>query len=184
MRLGNDLMKFRTMRFMKQVELKFGQPVRGHHCNKYLNTASHFSCVFLLFESLHKHVSNEFNYELSSNTMDFNKKKLIACFFVKLHFLGKKIFSSNHLIAFIPVDIPQSLQHISSIICGLALAYSTLGVDFLYSLCFTTVEYIVLLAIPFFKFRKYGVVLTIFCLAALIIGFVSIILLLFMLQLN
>lgn len=90
MRLGNDLMKFRTMRFMKQVELKFGQPVRGHHCNKYLNTASHFSCVFLLFESLHKHVSNEFNYELSSNTMDFNKKKLIACFFVKLHFLGKK----------------------------------------------------------------------------------------------
>lgn len=95
-------------------------------------------------------------------------------FFCKIENVGNKIFSSNHLIIFIPVDIPQSLQHISSIICGLALAYSTLGVDFLYSLCFTTVEYIVLLAIPFFKFRKYGVVLTIFCLAALIIGFVSI----------
>lgn len=71
------------------------------------------------------------------------------------------------------VAIPQTFQHISSIICGLALAYSTLGIDFMYSLCFTTIEYIVLLAIPFFKIRKYGIILTVFCLAALITGFVT-----------
>lgn len=112
MRLRNDLMKFRTMRFMKQVELKFGQPVRGHHCNKYLNTASHFSCVFLLFESLHKHVSNEFNFELSSNTMDFTKKeKLIACFFVKLKFLEKK---NSH-----PITSSLSFQSISHHHCNI-----------------------------------------------------------------
>ncbi|XP_031630279.1 protein-serine O-palmitoleoyltransferase porcupine [Contarinia nasturtii] len=66
--------------------------------------------------------------------------------------------------------IPQPLQHISSIICGLSLSYTTLGVDFSYSLIFTLVEYIVLLSIPFVKQKKYGIILTIFCLAVLISG--------------
>lgn len=70
----------------------------------------------------------------------------------------------------VSVYIPQSLQHTSSIVCGFALSYTTLGTDFLYSLGFTTVEYIVLLAVPIAKQRKFGVILTIFCLAALMTG--------------
>lgn len=101
----------------------------------------------------------------------------IQWFSIKKNIFQIKTNSCDQLSSnFIPVDIPQPFQHLSSIICGLALSYSTLGLDFVYSLCFTSIEYIVLLAIPFFNIRKYGIILTIFCLAALITGFVSMIL--------
>lgn len=74
------------------------------------------------------------------------------------------------------VDIPRSLQHISSIASGIALLYYTLQLDFLksfyYMLGFTFIEYCLLLTLSFVNLKNFGHILTPFCLATLLIGFV------------
>lgn len=70
------------------------------------------------------------------------------------------------------VDIPRPCQHIASIVCGIALSHFTLGLDFMYSLIFTAIEYILLLAVTRANLKNYGVILTVFCLTTLVIGFV------------
>lgn len=142
------------MIFMNRPQLKFGPPVHGHRYNRFWNIVCRLFFGISLFESQHKHVRF---FSTSTNKiwiiLDFHHLKFDILF---------------HL-----VDIPQRLQHTSSIICGLALAYSTLGTDFVYSLGFTSLEYIVLLAISMMKQKKFGIILTVFCLAALIIGLVN-----------
>lgn len=71
---------------------------------------------------------------------------------------------------FVPVEIPLPYQHISSIICGLALSYFTLGTDFLYSLTFTGIEYSLLVIIRYAKIKQYGTILLVFCLVVLVMG--------------
>lgn len=83
--------------------------------------------------------------------------------------LSKNKLELIHLFQF-SVDIPLPYQHISSIICGLALSYITLGTDFLYSLTFTGIEYILLLIIRHTKIKQYGTMILVFCLVVLIMG--------------
>lgn len=138
---------YRTMTFMSQHRAKFGHHAHGHPYNRFTNIFCHLSFGTSHFGLSHKQVSD------GGSEMTLNMTITYSIFRF-----------------FLSVEIPLPYQHISSMICGLALSYFTLGTDFLYSLTFTGIEYILLLVIHQAKNRQFGTILLAFCLAVLVMG--------------
>lgn len=91
-----------------------------------------------------------------------------TCKFISAHFFCRNCPKS--LAFFLIGNIPRPLQHICSITCGLAMSYFILGWDSFYSFSFTAIEYLLLVSLAFFNRKRYGFVMTIFCLSTLILG--------------